>query len=374
MKVFLSSLIAGFEPFRAAARVAITTLRHEPLMAEDFGAGLNSPQVACLTALREADVVVLILGDRYGAIQVGSGLSATHEEYREARGRKPVIAFVQEGVVPDAEQSEFIMEVQAWSDGLFRGGFKDSGDLQAGVTRALHDYELATAVAPLDPSALVARSINFLSSDELRSSHSEAALRLTVVGGPTQRVLRPVQLEAPELQETLHREALFGPARIFDGAKGMEAEITGTALTLRQERGSSLRLDEEGSILLQLGLDRPERSGAGRYGGLSVLVEEEVQASIRAALGFATSVLEQVDPTQRLTHVAIAAEILGGEHFAWRTRAEHDASPNSVTMGWGYGEERPPVVVSQSRSALRLNTTQIVEDLLVPLRRQWKRR
>lgn len=374
MKVFLSSLISGFEPFRAAARAAITTLRHEPLMAEDFGASLNSPQVACLTALREADVVLLVLGDRYGAVQANSGLSATHEEYREARGRKPVIAFVQDGVVPDAEQSDFIAEVQGWSDGLFRGGFKDSGDLQAGVTRALHDYELATAVAPLDPSALVARAMNLLSSDEQRSSRSDAALRLTVVGGPTQRVLRPVQLEALELQETLHREALFGAARIFDGAKGVESEITGAALTMRQERGSSLRLDEEGSVLLQLALDRSERSGAERYGGLSVLVEEEVHARIRSALGFATSVLELIDATQRLTHVAIAAEILGGEHLAWRTRAEHESSPNSVTMGWGYGEERPPVMVSQSRAALRLNTTQIIEDLLVPLRRQWKRR
>jgi hypothetical protein len=36
MKVFLSSLIAGFEPMRAAARIAIVTLRHEPVMAEDY--------------------------------------------------------------------------------------------------------------------------------------------------------------------------------------------------------------------------------------------------------------------------------------------------------------------------------------------------
>lgn len=91
MKVFISSLIAGFEPFREAVRSAVTTLRHEPVMAEDFGARPSSPQVACLSGLREADAVVLVLGDRYGAVQA-SGLSATHEEYREAQGRKPVIA------------------------------------------------------------------------------------------------------------------------------------------------------------------------------------------------------------------------------------------------------------------------------------------
>ncbi|MGI4757637.1 MAG: DUF4062 domain-containing protein [Janthinobacterium lividum] len=69
MKVFISSLITGMEPFRAAAKDAIATLRHEPIMAEDFGARPNSPQVACLSELRQADVVVLILGAGYGAVQ-----------------------------------------------------------------------------------------------------------------------------------------------------------------------------------------------------------------------------------------------------------------------------------------------------------------
>jgi hypothetical protein len=36
MKVFISSLISGCEQFRDAAKEAVTTLRHEPIMAEDF--------------------------------------------------------------------------------------------------------------------------------------------------------------------------------------------------------------------------------------------------------------------------------------------------------------------------------------------------
>jgi hypothetical protein len=74
-------------PIRAAAREVVSTLRGEPIMAEDFGAQPHSPQVACLTGLRQSDLVVLILGEQYGAIQP-SGFSATHEEYREARARK----------------------------------------------------------------------------------------------------------------------------------------------------------------------------------------------------------------------------------------------------------------------------------------------
>ena len=62
MKVFVSSLITGYEPLRETARRAITTLRNEVIMAEDFPAQPNSSQVACLQGVRAADLVVLILG------------------------------------------------------------------------------------------------------------------------------------------------------------------------------------------------------------------------------------------------------------------------------------------------------------------------
>src|SRR5688500_8672162 len=100
MRVFVSSLISGMEPLRRAARDAVAALGHQPVMAEDFGARVSSAQVACLDGIRQADVVVLILGDRYGTVQP-SGLSATHEEYRDAKGQKPVLAFVQDGVTPE---------------------------------------------------------------------------------------------------------------------------------------------------------------------------------------------------------------------------------------------------------------------------------
>ena len=83
MKVFISSLIAGFGPYRDAARRAVTTLRNEAVMAEDFGAQPNSSQIACLQGVRSADIVVLILGPDYGFVPSGSTISATHQEYRE---------------------------------------------------------------------------------------------------------------------------------------------------------------------------------------------------------------------------------------------------------------------------------------------------
>lgn len=106
---------------------------------------------------RESDVVLLLVGDRYGTAQ-RSGLSPTHEEYREARERKPVLVFVQSGVTRDPAQEDFLAEVQAWSTGHFRASFSTPDELKAAVVRALHDFELATSSGRPDEGEMVARA------------------------------------------------------------------------------------------------------------------------------------------------------------------------------------------------------------------------
>ncbi len=64
VKAFISSVITGFEEFREAATAAIRSLHHTAISAEDFGAMDSSPQAACLAGVRDADVVVLLLGER----------------------------------------------------------------------------------------------------------------------------------------------------------------------------------------------------------------------------------------------------------------------------------------------------------------------
>ena len=375
MNVFISSLITNFEQIRNAVKTAIVTLRHDPIMAEDFGAQPNSPQVACLQGLRRSDVVVLVLGEHYGSKQAGSGLSATHEEYRDAKGNKPVIAFVQEGVVPDAEQAAFITEVQGWEGGLFRGGFREATDLQMGVTRALHDYDLTKAVGSVDTQALIERACAFLPKSNRNSGSGSTSLGVAVVGGPFQAILRPVELEAPQLANDLKQAALFGPTQLFDLAKGTEDEIDHATLVIKQDQGTRIQLDEQGAVLIRLSLDRTSRRGSNGFaGGFPALIEETVQQHIDKALIYAEWVLERIDATQRLTHVAVAARIDGNDYLTWRTQREHDASPDSGSMGMSGSQDRTPVHVSRTRAALRLDRTHLVEDLLVPLRRQWKAR
>lgn len=371
MKVFISSIISGFTAFRDASKRAVMTLRHRPIMAEDFGALPTSPQIACLQELRDSDVVVLVLGEHYGAHQ-SSGLSATHEEYREAKGRKPVLAFVQSGVSPDSSQAALISEVQTWDGGLFRGSFATPDDLRDGITRALHDYDLARQATPTDPKILIERAIALLPEIERHSSR-DPLISVAIAAGPLQSILRPAEIEQATLADAMHQHALFGDLPLFDGAKGVRKGMDGDVLALTQDVESLIQLDESGGVALRLPLEKPTRDS--RTYGFQAIIEETVLTRLNAALAYSEWLLQKIDPTQRLTHLCVATRIDASDHMPWRTQREQDASPNSGTLGGGWGrDERKPAHISKPRAALRLDRQRLAEDLLVPLRRQWKAR
>ncbi len=361
------------EPIRRVARETVAAFRHEPVMAEDFAARPDSPQVACLSELRSSDVVVLIMGESYGALQA-SGFSATHEEYREAKGSKPVIALVQEGVTRDARQAEFVTEVQAWEGGLFRGGFRNIDEFRSALTRALSDYALATAAGPVDEAGLVQRALALLPTPQ-RSQVGGSTLSVAVAGGPRLRLLRPIELEDPKLADDIHQAALFGSTRIFDPTQGVQQGLQGAALTIWQEKDVQVRLEEDGSVLAQLSAEQP-REGRGRGLGFEgmLLVEEIVQQRLASALAFSAWVLERIDRTQKLTHLGVACRLLGAEHRNWVSQAEASRIATSGSMNMAMGRANPePVSVTVRRAALNLDAGRIVEDLLVPLRRHWRR-
>jgi hypothetical protein len=363
MKVFVSSLILGMEPLRAVAREAIVTLRHEPIMAEDFGARSDSPQIACLSGLRDSEVVVLVLGAGYGAIQA-SGLSATHEEYEEAKGRKPVFAFVQDVVEREAKQADFVREVQGWESGLFRSGFRTDEDLRQAVTRALYDYAISNVTGPVDQDEMAQRAIALLPTERRGNASGTALLNLAIAGGPLQSILRPVEIEKRTLADALMQRAMFGEHRLFDIALGAQQGMDGAVLVLNQERGGKITLNEQGSICVSVPIERSNRM-------MPELVHEVVQVQFSGALDYASWVLDHIDPTQRLMQVVIAASLTGADHMAWRTQRESQANPNSMSLGMRTSEQTS-VHISKTRAALRLNAAHIVEDLVVPLRRQWR--
>ena len=366
VRVFLSSVIAGFEDFRNSAARAITSLGYEVSRAEDFGTSAASPQQACLAAAREADLIVLVLGSRYGA-QQSSGLSATHEEYREARGSTPVLVFVQEEIDYEPDQSRFIREVQEWETGNLTQGFTSPGELQQAVTREVHRHVLSDASQPAGDDDLLGSAQDAIQGGV--SYWHEPQLVFSLSAGPRQEILRPSELEDGKLARSIQQEALFGSHRLFVPETGTESSLRGDWLVLTQG-ASAIEIRATGSVVVR----QPALSGGSDHFTLPALIEEDIENRLDVALRFSSMVLDQIDSVQRLSRVALVAEISDATHQAWRTRAEHMRSPHSISVGMHQGPATAhlsPAV--RGRAELGRRSPALARDLMVLLRRELNR-
>jgi len=230
---------------------------------------------------------------------------------------------------------------------------------------------LNDATGTADPKELAARASSLLPS-ESRNMAVPATVDVVVVAGPRQQVLRPVEIEAPGLADHLLQAALFGPDRLFSPELGSERRLDGGVLSIEQESGAALSLAEDGSILIRQPLDEPARRSSRGFDLVATMVvlQEAVQQRLATALGFAEAVLDRLDATERVTHVGVAAQVAGAEQRAWRTRMQDDASPGSVNISMR-PRERSSVIKVVRRAALRVDRASLVEDVLVPLRRQF---
>jgi hypothetical protein len=367
MKVFISSVIAGMEEYRAAAREAAENLGFTVIAAEDFGAAAGSPQQVCLAGVRAADVVVLLLGERYGTPQ-RSGLSPTHEEYREAREQKPALVFVQSGVTREPDEEKLVEEASGWEGGQYRQLFDSPASLRAAVTRALHQWELSQQAGPVNEDELTARAAALLPRQAAYAPGSPV-LHVVVAGAPAQQVLRPSAMDDPALQKAMEQEALFGDRPVFDKRQGVQTSVSGVTLAVRQQDGE-ITVDEQGSARVS----RPARDAGGQPGaGIPSLIEEDVHDRIADAIHYAGWLLERIDPTHRLTRVALACRLSGIGYLPWRTRAEVAASPNTANMSLSGQEmaDSPPVILP--RAALLMDGARHAQDITVRLRRQTTR-
>lgn len=361
MKIFISSVISGMEPERDAVKKAVASLGYTPLMAESFHAQAQSPQVACLEGVRQADMLVLVLGASYGRKQQ-RGLSATHEEYREARDQKPVLAFVAVGINAELDQREFIEEVERWESGLYRGTYTSPDDLQTKVTVALHQTVLSLEKGPVDEAALVAKARSSL-QQQRGYSYREVLLQMGIAPGPIQAVLRPKELESGTLARSIIQVATFGDNAIFDHRQGTDFDIESDALVIQQEKGASITLKTDGSMVFSLWSLNGEH-------GRQYIIEEKLQIALSRILRLSDEVLNLIDGTRRLTNIAIVAQ-LSRDIFAWRTQVEHDRNPSSFTMN--FASDKHPVMLTPptiSRSRLRNEAESLAEDILVLMRRQ----
>jgi len=138
VKVMISSVRRGLEAERDALAGLIMAMGHVPVRFEDFSALPQPSREACMRAVQESDVYLLILGPHYGHVFPETGQSATHDEFVAAQEKGiPRIVLQKTGVQFDPEQEAFIKLVGGYGTGVFWDTFTDATDIQAKVVRAL---------------------------------------------------------------------------------------------------------------------------------------------------------------------------------------------------------------------------------------------
>lgn len=364
MRVFVSSVIRGMERHRAAVADAIGSLGYSVIRSEDFGASTDTPRRACLEPARTADLTIVLMGANYGQPQ-SSGLSATHEEFREARDHGTVAVLIQSDTDPEPRQREFLQEAQDWATGRPTDTFSDADDLRSKAIRLLHQHALRQQGGPVESSELLERARSWLPRHR---QHSSPRLHVIVTGGPRREVIPPSVLDDQEFAGPIMQQAVSGPEPVFTLARGTRPVLKRGYLRLEQD-GAKIVLAEDGTVVVSVPAMRRDREIPM---ALPALIEDDIRSALEAALGFIGWVLDHVDSLRRLSHIVVLGAVENGSIYGWRTRAEHAANPHSMTMSM---DQRDLVVVPEEpvlrpRPYLTANRDRLVEDLLARLRRE----
>jgi hypothetical protein len=162
MNVFVSSTYSDLRAYREAAFDVLRRLGLQFSGLEYFSATLETPLDRTTKAVENSDLLLLLIGHRYGFVPAGHDKSVTELEYAHAKARGlPVLAFMLSEDVPvrpsDIEQDDvlrrrlasFRSEVQR---SHIVGIVKSVEDLQSQLTAALVRWLSERSAVPLKPA------------------------------------------------------------------------------------------------------------------------------------------------------------------------------------------------------------------------------
>lgn len=203
MKVFISSVVRGYEKYREAAAEGVKTLDCQVVRSENLPAQPDTPQQACLREVRGSDAVILLLGERYGAKQY-SGFSATQEEYNEAKKNNiPVLVFIESEIKPELAQEKFIKNAKDWTSGIMVNMFSDSKQLKAQVIKALYYLDRQRNTLVVEEN-VTERAKNLLSAYNVNyRANYRPRLLFGLVVSPQKQIFRPSDLDGASFIEKI---------------------------------------------------------------------------------------------------------------------------------------------------------------------------
>lgn len=147
LRVFVSSTYEDMIEYRDAVSEALNSIEQLPVGMEHFVASPEKSLEVCLSDVRRCQLYILVIGMRYGSVDLGTGKSYTELEYEEAvKYNIPVLAFVIDeakcAILPKfvdvGEKAQKLLEFKKKLDSEHMvSRFGSIDDLKNGVIRAV---------------------------------------------------------------------------------------------------------------------------------------------------------------------------------------------------------------------------------------------
>jgi Domain of unknown function (DUF4062) len=124
LTVFLCSIYTDLTEERDRVLDAVRRLQLQPDSMESFGARADLPIETCLAEVRRSDILVVIVGHRYGSLVPNLNVSFSEAEYREGyRLGKPCLVYLRDENVPVLPKHverdpEKLRLLEAWKETL----------------------------------------------------------------------------------------------------------------------------------------------------------------------------------------------------------------------------------------------------------------
>lgn len=185
LTVFLCSTYADLAEERDRVLDAVRRLQLQHDSMEFFGARAGLPIETCLAEVRRSDVLVVVVGHRYGSLVPDLGISFSEAEYREGqRLGKPCLVYLRDENAPvlpkDFERDpEKLRLLDRWKDTLSTrhtiAKFSNAQELAVQVTadlgrtiQALEETERSRSEDVTQPANAIAAEIQSLIADAVQ--------------------------------------------------------------------------------------------------------------------------------------------------------------------------------------------------------------
>jgi hypothetical protein len=344
----------GYEAVRDAAARGIRFGGGHPVRAEDFPASSPSPRTACLDGVASCDGLALILGGHYGFI-TPAGVSATQEEYQEARRRRKRVFVFLEDVEREPRQEAFAREVSDLIGGHWRKTFSTADELEALVEQAVR--EATPMVAESTAEAGATRRIRAAVDRRPPGAQGIVWLQAAWATGRDEEVVDPLRFGERAYQGRNHQLAHAGEAPLFAYEQGKRVEAGLAHLRIAQGEADDWRggrdlvvldIDADGTLSVALnvtGLD--PAYGMGRLGQMYLISPGQARRRLEQAWAFAAARWNEVDPYLRHEPVFYNVVLHDVDRRRWAEPTPQDCTRMAVPGAcpdnplWLYDRARP---------------------------------